>query len=99
MQISIALILSSFNRIIFEYDSVIEYSVHSKILIGNQDKGCRYFYAPKCISGTAGMCSSPEEVVFSDFNSLPPLHSPLQLLVSGLSVKSKLFLWIIWKFY
>lgn len=89
MQTRRALTLSSFCRIAFDYDPVIEYSAHSKIIIENMDQECNYCNALKFKNETAGMCCSSGKVILPPL-SLPP--EPFKSLMSGEGAESKLFL-------
>lgn len=95
MQIQRALTRSSFNRLAFEYDPEIEYSSHSKIIIGEMDKECEYCHAFKFKNETAGMCCASGKVVLPTLNPPP---EPLKTLISGVTTESKLFLKKIRKF-
>ena len=56
IQVRRALIAASFNRLAFEYDLEIEYSPHSKLIIGDMNKVCQFCHALKFKNETPGMC-------------------------------------------
>lgn len=89
------LMRSNLNRLAFEYDPEIDYSSHTKVVIGDMDRMCQYCNALKFHNETNGMCCASGKVVLPALNPPP---EPLKSLISGVSTQSKLFLSKIRKF-
>ncbi|XP_025407422.1 uncharacterized protein LOC112681377 [Sipha flava] len=84
-----ALTRASFVRLAFEYAPDINYSAHTKIIIGAMDKICQYCQALKFRNETIGMCCASGKVVLAPL-PIPP--EPLKSFLAGESDDSKLFL-------
>ncbi|KAE9535543.1 hypothetical protein AGLY_007444 [Aphis glycines] len=84
-----ALTRASFVRLAFEYAPDINYSAHTKIIIGAMDKICQYCQALKFRNETIGMCCAYGKVVLAPL-PIPP--EPLKSFLAGESDDSKLFL-------
>ena len=78
-----------FLRLAFEYEPDIEYSAHSKVLIGAMDKECPHCHALKFKYESAGMCCASGKVQLQEIETPP---EPLTSLLFGTDPDSKLFL-------
>ncbi|XP_037942683.1 uncharacterized protein LOC119675548 [Teleopsis dalmanni] len=91
LQVYRALTRSSFHHLAFEYESVIDYSSHSRIVIGAMNKQCQHCHTLKYKGESAGFCCTSGKVVLPPLNLSPKL---LKALLAGATSQSKLFfLW------
>lgn len=95
LQVYRTLTRASLLRLAFEYESDIDYSSHSQIVIGAMSKQCQHCHALKYKGESAGFCCASGKVVLPPLNSPP---EPLKALLAGGTSQSKLFLRKIRKF-
>lgn len=88
-QVHRAFTSGAFLRLAFQYEPDVEYSAHSKVIIGTLDKECLYCHALKFKNEPLGMCCSSGKVQLPEIETPP---EPLRGLLLGTDPDSTLFL-------